>query len=260
MRRRLPSLSPYDVRLAARTVALAAVALTVGVLVEWITDERGVASPGTGGRSIGLLPLVPIAGAVAVVVALVPAAASGELRALSALGASPWRARLPAIAAASLLALASAGAIAAGGMDVRPLFPVASRASDVRVEQTADGPTFVSDRRRVRVDVDGVLVRTSDEPAPTDAPSLPRYARGAVALAVAAAGIALAAWVSGPLRRRPLRALLVGTGYAIAQIAAFQAAGAHALPALVTAAPPLALLVVAWVEHRAMRALGRAPA
>ena len=254
---RLPS--PYDLWLAARTVGLAAVALSVGVMVEWITDDRGIASPGTGGRSIGLLPLVPIASAVAVVIALVPSSTSGELRALGALGASPWRARLPAIGAGSILALAAALAIIAGAMDVRPLFPGATRASDVRIEQTAAGPTFVSDRRRVRVGVDEVLTRTSNEPAPSDAPLLPAHARGALALAVAVSGVALAAWVSSPLGRRPLRALLVGTVYGIAQITAFQAAGAHVVPALLTVAPPLMLLAVAWIEHRTVGRLGRAP-
>ena len=116
-------------------------------LVERITDERGVAAAGTGGRSIGVLPLMPVACAVAVVIALAPMTASGELRALAALGCSPWRARLAAVLTAIAIAVASAVSFAAGGADIAALFPPAVPAGDFRVE----GPAFVSERRLLKV-------------------------------------------------------------------------------------------------------------
>lgn len=245
-------IAPYDLRLAARTLALAVVALAVVALVEWITDERGVATPGTGGRSIGLLPLVPIAGAIAVVVALAPAQSSGELRALAALGASPLRARLSPIVAATLLAIASALAVAGGCMDVAPLFPPSTTATDYRVEKRGDGGVaFVSERRRVRVE-DDVIAREREPKVTGDASSgLPPHAVAAAALTIALAGCGLAAWVGSPFRRRPLRTLVVGALYGAAQVAAFQSAGARAIPALAIVAPSILLLAVAAFEHRA---------
>ena len=247
--------APYDYRLAARTLALSLVALSVVGLIEWITDERGIATPGTGGRSIGLLPLVPVAGAIAVLVALAPAQASGELRALSALGAAPLRARAAPIVTAALLACLAGLFVAAGAMDVAPLFPPPSIASDYHVERNAQGEVeFVSARRHTVVDARDILARADD--APIDQPqgsSLPRNAVAAAALAIAAAGTALALWVGSPLRNRPLRTLLVGALYGAAQVAAFQSAGARAIPAFAIVVPSLLLLIVAVFEHRAER-------
>jgi hypothetical protein len=247
--------APYDLRLAARTLALSGVALSVVGLIEWITDERGVATPGTGGRSIGLLPLVPVAAAIAVVVALAPAQSSGELRALSALGAPPLRARAAPIVTAALLACLAGLFVASGAMDVSPLFPPPTVASDYHVEHTAEGEVvFVSARRHTKIDSHDVLGRADDAPleAPPS-PSLPRHAVAAAALAIAAAGTALALWVGSPLRSRPLRTLIVGALYGAAQVAAFQSAGARAIPALAIVVPPLFLLAVAVFEHRAAR-------
>jgi hypothetical protein len=247
--------APYDLRLAARTLALSVVALSVVGLIEWITDERGVATPGTGGRSIGLLPLVPVAGAIAVLVALAPAKASGELRALSALGAAPLRARAAPIVTAALLACLAGVFVAAGAMDVAPLFPPPSIASDYRVEHDERGAVvFVSARRHTKVDEQDVLTRADDAPIDRGNEStLPRHAVLAAALAIAAAGTALALWVGSPLRSRPLRTLIVGALYGAAQVAAFQSAGARAIPALTIVVPSLLLLAIAMLEHRAAR-------
>ena len=244
--------SPWDLRLAARTAALSSVALLVVVLVEWITDERGVASPGTGGRSIGVLPLVPLAGAIAVLVALAPARSSGELRALASLGAPPWRGKIAPIVTASVMAVVSAIAIGAGGMDVRPLFPRSAPASDVRAATNADGSTtFSSERRHVHVGPDDVLVRDAVVSPDASSSDLPNHARAATALAVALAGIALATWVASPKRSKPIRTLLVGVTYAVGLVASFQVAGARAAPALlVLMVPSLALFGIAMVEWR----------
>src|SRR4051812_38161006 len=109
LRHGLSRVSAWDLRLAARTVALSAVALPAPGVVESTTNERGVATPAPSG-SIGLLPLVPTAAAIAATIALAPAETAGELRALLALGCSPWRARAGALAV-SLLFACGAGAV-----------------------------------------------------------------------------------------------------------------------------------------------------
>ena len=246
--------APYDLKLAARTLALSVVALSIVGLIEWITDERGIATPGTGGRSIGLLPLVPVAGAIAVLVALAPAQASGELRALSALGAAPLRTRAAPIVTAALLACLAGGLVAAGAMDVAPLFPPPSIASDYKMARDERGDAvFVSARRHTVVDANDVLARADDAPIDASTPPLPRHAVAAAALAIAFAGAAMALWVGSPLRNRPLRTLLVGAIYGALQVAAFQSAGARAIPALSIVVPSLLLAIVAFFEHRATR-------
>lgn len=250
-------MSPFDLRLAMRTLTLSAIAAVIVAIVERISDERGVAAAGTGGRSIGVLPLMPVACAVAVVIALAPMTASGELRALAALGCSPWRARAGATATAIVLTLLAAGSFAAGAADVAALFPPPIVAGDFRAEP---GPTFVSDRRRVRVrftDAGDLLERTG--PAPWLAPPPPRARKqvlGATA-AIAFAGIALALWAASPARRGAIRMLLTLTAWGVSEVIAFQAAGAGALHPLFTAAPSIALLVLILIEDRLAQRLAR---
>jgi len=248
--------APWDLRLAARTVALATVALGIVGLVEWITDERGVASPGSsGGRSIGLVPLVPLAGAVAVAIALAPARTSGEQRALAALGASPFRVRAPATFAAIALAAIAALFVISGRIDVSPLFPSSAPASDWHVEPGSNPPSFVSTRRHAQVDADDVLSHTEERQGER-ARSIDTSKRtSAAAIAIFGAGAALALWMSSPMRRKPLRTVVMGAVYGAAQVATFQSVGAGALPAIVTAIPPIALLLVAFLELRAERTL-----
>lgn len=251
-------LSAYDVRLALRTLGLSILATSVVYLIAFVTDERGVATPGTGGRSIGVLPLVPVAAAIAVAITLAPARTAGELRALSALGVSPLRARLSPIAAAAFLSLAAGIGLFSQRIDVGPLFPPPAVASDVRVVRASSGAVaFVSDRDGIIVGDDDVLGTLAISPSTPGPMGLPERARAAAALTVALAGLAMALWIASPLRRRPMRTLLTGAIYGGAQIAAFQSAGAHAVPAPATALPAFVLLVVALLEHRTVRSLAR---
>ncbi len=250
--------SAYDVRLALRTLGLSILATSVVWLIAFVTDERGVATPGTGGRSIGVLPLVPIAAAIAVAITLAPARTAGELRALSALGVSPLRARLSPIAAAGFLSLAAAIGLFSPKIDVSPLFPPPAIASDMRVVKAPSGAVaFVSDRDGIIFGDDGVLGLLAISPSAPGPMGTPERARAAAALTVALAGLALSLWIASPLRRRPMRTLLTAAIYGGAQIAAFQSAGAHAIPALATALPALVLLVVALLEHRTAASLAR---
>lgn len=249
-------MSPFDLRLATRTLTLSAIAALIVALVERISDERGVAAAGTGGRSIGVLPLMPVACAVAVVIALAPMTASGELRALAALGCSPWRARAGAALTAILLTVAAAGSFVVGASDVAALFPPPVVAGDFRVENE----TFVSDRRRVRVrftEEGALLERTG--PAPSLAPPPPRDRKqvAGAAAAIALAGIALSLWAASPARRGAIRMLLTLTAWGVSEVLAFQAAGARALHPLYTAAPSVALLFLVLIEDRFAQRLAR---
>lgn len=249
-------LAPWDVRLAARTLALAVVTLVAIALIEWFTSERGAAA-GTTGAAIGPLPLAPVAAAVAVSIALVPARSSGELRALAAMGLSPLRARLAALAVAAALGLVGAFAVGTGRVDATPLYPSARPPSDWRVDAgggSGAGAEFVSARRRARLAGD----RFDRDPSLPELPrpeGLPPHGRAAAALAIALAAVALATFASSPQRRRPLRSILGFALYGASQIAAFQIVGARVLPAAVVAIPPAALLLLAALELHGERRL-----
>ncbi len=251
--------SPWDLRLFARTVALAGIGVLIVGIVEAMTDERGLSTAGTGGRSIGVLPLIPVAAAAAVLVALAPSSTAGELRALAALGCSPWRARLATLAAAFALSLVAAVGIA-GGRDVSALFPPPIPAGDVRVEMTPEGPTFLSARRRLRVisTAQGDVLERTGPPPTLDAlaPADRRQALGA-ASAIAFAGIALAVWAASPHRRGAIRTLLTLTAWGVSEVLVFQAAGARSVSPFVTGFPSLALLLLVFLEDRRHQRLAR---
>jgi hypothetical protein len=250
----------WDLRLAARTFAIATLVSLVIVIVEAITDERGVTPSGTGGRAIGLLPLLPIAGGVAVVIAVAPSVASGEFRALAALGFGPWRARFAAIATAITIAFAAAIGIGAGATDPSALFPPAIAANDYRVEETEEGWAFTSARRGLRVREVGSV----DLLEATGAiPEVPARTGGrarvfGAALAVALAGVALALFAGTPVRRSVATTLVLLALWGSAEVLAFQAAGGFALSPLATGLPSLAM--IAWVaieNHRARQLVRR---
>jgi hypothetical protein len=247
-------LAPWDVRLAARTLALALVTLVAIALIEWFTSERGPAA-GTTGAAIGPLPLAPIAAAVAVSIALVPSRSSGELRALAAMGASPLRARLAALVVAAALGLVGAIAVGTGRVDATPLYPSARPPSDWRVDVGARSEAeFVSARRRARLAGDR-FDRDPSLPELAGPDGLPPHGRAAAAFAIALAAVALATFASSPLRRRPLRSILAFAIYGATQVAAFQIVGARVLPAMVVALPPAALLLIAALELHGERRL-----
>lgn len=252
MSTRAPSrVSAWDLRLAARTVALSAVAILALGVVESITNERGVGTATSG--SIGLLPLVPIAAAIAATIAIAPAETSGELRALLALGCSPWRVRGGALAVSLLFACGAGAIVGAGRGDVSALFPTPMAASDYRVESSDEGAAFVSPRRgtilRSVSPEEDVFERAAP---PAKPPEPPRRTRAAGALAIALAGIALTLFGLAPVKRRAPSTLLAIALWATAEVATFQLAGAGALTPFVTLLPSLALVGVAlFVARRA---------
>ncbi|MBL8720178.1 MAG: hypothetical protein JNL79_29605 [Myxococcales bacterium] len=231
--------SPWDLRLGLRTLSLSLVTVGLATVVDVVTRERGV--PGTT-ATIGVLPVVPLAVAVAAVIAIAPARSGGELTGLVALGVSPLRARAAAFFVAAAIS-AGAGTLLAARGEVDALFPAPAHASDYRPE----GDGFVSPRKSVRVDAGDHLVRLPSAPAPS-VPGEPAHRRIGAGLAVALAGLALALFAVAPVKRSAVRAASTLVGYGAAQVLAFQLSGAGQLPALLSGVPGALLFGLVLVE------------
>jgi hypothetical protein len=249
----------WDARVLVRAAVVAALAFAVAWLVTAVTDEGGVSWAQRAGRS---LPLAPACAAVGAWAALAPVRARGEALALAALGRSRVQVAAAAVAGGALVALMAAVAIdASSAVDVTSFFPRAARAS----AWAWDGDTFVDRAQGLRVLANGTPVSIASE-AGAAALSIPSFGRAAAAIATAVAGLALPlivahgllARVEGADRtagdRRRARAnaiaLLAAVGCVAASLVLFQAAAARQLPALLGAAPPIALLAFALERYR----------
>lgn len=218
----------------ARGAITALGAWVVCLLVIALTDEGGVAWGVKLGRS---LMMAPICAAIGVGLTLSAARATGELRALAAIGRPETESALStitgAIAPACVLALLALTAV----IDVSSFFP---RSDARKAHVRADAQGFVDDDRGLRIDDRGVISTTPRATVPQEA-SAPATARLAVALTVVLGALAFARVASlraGRARRRWAAASL---GAAAIAIAAFQlAASSHASPLFA----PLALAVL----------------
>jgi hypothetical protein len=231
-------------------------ALALGWLVTAVTDEGGVPWGERAGRT---LPLTPACAAIGVWVALAPAAARGEGRALAAIG----RSRLQ-VAAAAVLGAAAVCAVAAGFLlasrhvDASGFFPTVLHGTDWRW----DGEAFVNRARGVFVTAEGApekLAAAAAEDASVPG-SLPPFARAAAALAMAIAGVAMPLLVAHAMLTRPVDRrfgrddgkALAAAGVAVAaSVVLFQAAAARLLPAMLGMLPPMLLLAYAVQRYRA---------
>jgi hypothetical protein len=239
----------WDTRAFARGALTAAVALALVGVVTAASDEGGL---GWGVRAGRTLPLAPVCAAVGAWLALAPARARGDDRAMATLGRSPWQREGAAIAGGALVAFVAALAIAAvARVDVAGFYPRA----EATVHWAYDGHDFLSDDGRWKVEPDGAPVpaaRERDAGVEASANGVPARGRIAAALATAALGLALPMLVA---RARSKRAAIVGAaaiGFgALATILAFQAAAAGVASALVAPLPPLLLLAVAASRYRA---------
>lgn len=245
----------WDVRVFARASGAAAMALVLAWLVTAATDEGSVPWGQRAGRT---LPLAPACAAVGAWLALGPARARGETRALEALGGARLRIAAAAVAGGGTVALAAALAIgAAERVDVAGAFyPTATHSAEWRWQ---DGG-FVDRAAGVRVASDGAIAVTSERDArAVPSESVPPYGRAAAGLTTAGAGIALALLVAHSLlvrepRRRSRRdgsALGAAAGAVGASLVCFQAAAALRAPALLAVIPALALLAFAIRRYRA---------
>jgi len=253
----------WDLRVAVRALALAALAFAVAWLVTAATDEGGIGWSVRAGRT---LPMAPACAALGTWLALVPARRRGEVRALEALGRATWENAFGGVAGGAVVALVAAIAMAAAPrVTVDGFFPVVARgASYVYTEGV-----FVERAHGLRVEPGGAL---SQEPAAEQDSwneGLPRHARAAAALATALSGVALPLIAAFVLLARPLpevgaaprargrrdaapsiaRALAAVAASVLVTIVLFQAAAARRIPALVAVLPAAVLLAGAVFRY-----------
>jgi hypothetical protein len=261
----------WDWRSGTRAFGAAVLALVVVVLITAATDEGQIS---VAARIARTLPLAPLCSAVGAALALGTARARSEVRALEALGRSPFESARFAAAGAALPSLLMAFAIGvAGSVDVGGFYPRAPRGETfVREEPSAGNEpsarkqgAFVSSGLGVRVTDDGDA-RPLDErspPARSGDEGLPRAARGSAATTTAIAGIALALVASRAVvrpslsdrkrrRRLRLRAALSVLGCALFTLLAFQAAAARVAPAALAIVPPVILLALELAARRSL--------
>jgi hypothetical protein len=250
-------LTRWDVRVLARSALLTALALVLGWLVTAVTDEGGVPWGERAGRT---LPLTPLCAAIGVWVALAPATARGEGRALAALGRSRFQVAAAAVVGAGVVAAGAALLLASRNVDARGFFPSVLHATGWRW----DGHVFVDPARGLFVTAEGApekLALAATEAGDASSPgSLPVHGRVAAALAMAIAGVAMPLLLAHSMLTRPAdrrfgrddaKALLAAGVSVAASVVFFQAAAARALPALLGAAPPMVLLLFAVQRYRA---------
>jgi hypothetical protein len=236
----------WDARTFARGAAIASLALALVAVVTAASDEGGL---GWGVRAGRTLPLAPVCSAVGAWLALAPARARGDDRALATLGRSPWGREAAAIAGGAIIAVLSSVAIAGvARVDVAGFYPRAEQA----IHWAYDGAGFTSDDGRWRVGADGIPVPTPTAIEATAAAGVPRAGRPSAALSTAALGLALPMLMARIRSRRGAAlALAVAGAGGLATVLTFQAAAAALVPALLAPLPALLLLVCAASRYRA---------
>src|SRR4051794_23815483 len=103
-------MTSWDLRAFGRAFALAGLALAIAWLLTAATDEGGVPWGVRAGRT---LPVAPACAALGAWIALLPARARGEVRALEALGRAPWQSGIAAGLGGAALAVCAAAAMGA---------------------------------------------------------------------------------------------------------------------------------------------------
>ncbi len=226
-------------------MALATLSLAVAWLLTAATDEGGV--PWTM-RAARVLPIAPACTAIGTALALARTRARGEELALETLGASPLRRAASAVGGGSVPAVLAALAVAlVPAVDARVFFPMRQAEAELRYV----GGAFVDPPRGISVGPDGVITRSVASPgaeavsSSTPASAPPPRARTSAAAAVLAAGLALAMLAARVRRSSWARAAVATTAAVVASIVLFHAAAARVVPALLAAAPSLALFALA---------------
>lgn len=181
----------FDYWLSRRTLGFTAAATTAACVVVVLTDEAGSSA---GMRIARLAALAPGLAALGAWLALGQASSRGELRALAALGTTPWRAGLGASMAGWLIGIASALVLCSPWADTRALFPAVSASATWLV----DAGSFIEPFAGLRVLPSGAYRSLEAlRPRPTGAGPGPFDALIAVGPLV---GI-LPIWVTSPLTR-----------------------------------------------------------
>jgi hypothetical protein len=140
----------FDRWLGCRTLGLTAAAATATAGVIVLTDEAGST---TAMRLARLAALAPGLAALGAWLALSQASSRGELRALAALGANPWRVGLGASMAGWLIGMASTLVLCLQWVDAQALFPVVASSTT----WLADGSAFIEPFAGVRMLPEGTF-------------------------------------------------------------------------------------------------------
>jgi len=241
------SITPWDVREAGRSAAIASGMLVLAVVVTAFTDEGGVR---WGERVARVLPLVPVCVAAAAAVVVAAPNRRGEVRALEALGRSPLGSAAGAAAGAAAVGLLTAAFLGIEGLiPVRAFFPTVHSGGPY----VFDAGAFTNVATGWRVARDGTLALpvASAGPLVDLGKGLPLHARLAAAFVTAIGSLAFALTVAEGTRRHPTLAWLSLLATAAATTVCLQGAASGRVPIFLTpVAPTVLLMVVAWAIVR----------
>jgi hypothetical protein len=179
----------YDQKMFWRTLVMTGLLLGVTVAVVGVTDEPGST---TRMRLARICAIVPGLASLAGVTVLEQARYRGEIRALSALGTSPWDAARGVARAGYCVGLVAAFAMASGLADTSSLFPALREPAAWQVH----GDQLVESVQGVSIRPDGMI---SLDPAssPRDLGRAPSH--WVAALAIALVGGAMPSWTATPM-------------------------------------------------------------
>jgi hypothetical protein len=187
---------------------------------------------------------------------------------MAALGRSRLQVAAAAVAGAALVcAVAAVALVVTSRLDASGFFPTAQRANTWRWA----GEAFVDPARGIVVGEDGAPQKPAPPGAAADpdhgadgaqpwASSIPPHGRGAAALALCVAGLAVPLLLAHAMLQRPAdrrfgradgRALGAAIGAVAGSVVLFQAAAVREVPAVLGALPPAALLAFAVQRYRA---------
>lgn len=241
---------PFDRLLFRRALAFTAVVTLLALAVVVLTDEP-LSTPAM--RAARMAAFAPLLSALGVSVALAQARVRGELAALSALGASPWRLARGPMLAGWLVGALAVGALASPWVDVGVLFPV----MPLKAAWHLDAASLMARTVGVRVVPGGAIQFVGAHPAPV------RNTPGSLAALLAVAPLAAAAppWAGA---RLSLLSRALGAGTAVALVVVLlHAVAAGRAPAVVLALAALPLAAQCVSGRRApspARAAGGQPA
>jgi hypothetical protein len=221
----------FDRWLGRRTLGFAAAATAVAAGLVMLTDEAGSSAAMRGARLAALAPGLAALGGW---LALTQASRRGELRALAALGASPWRAGLGASVAGWLIGAIAVLVLCSAWVDTRALFPAVSSSTT----WAADGGTFVEPFSGVRVLPDGSL-RVAEAMRSRPSGTVPGPLVAIVAVGPLAA--ILPVWLVAPLTSWGRAAAAALSGALLILLLHLVAGGQAPAITLVLAAVPLVL-------------------
>jgi len=243
-------LTPYDLKLFARSAAFGLLLCALTLVVMVATDG---ATTDHAGKAARMAAFAPLLGAIGGGMARVQAQLRGEPVALQSIGVSYARTFSGALVGALLIGLAGAGALATELTDLNALLPTLREPSWV--------PEGVDDWRSR---YDGVVLRGAtlqfDFVAPEVRVDAAVPSRGPIVAAVAATALALLVWLARPARAA-LR-IVVGFGAVAATVAVFHFVAARRCNGwMLLAGPGLLLAHVALDElHTRARRVERRPA